>query len=70
MDLAALEIFAGCPTEALVPLAAQLRPLVSAAAGQVLMQQGELAVSFLMIASMDAPRRRTPASTATTPSQS
>jgi len=47
-DLAALEIFAGCPTEALVPLAAELRPL-TAAAGQVLMQQGELAVSFLII---------------------
>ena len=45
-ELAALEIFAGCPTEALVPLAAQLRPL-TAAAGQVLLQQGELAVSFL-----------------------
>jgi len=47
-DLAALEIFAGCPTEALVPLAAELRPLTTAA-GQVLMQQGELAVSFLII---------------------
>jgi CRP-like cAMP-binding protein len=43
-----MEIFAGCPTEALVPLAAQLRPL-RAAPGQVLMQQGELAVSFLII---------------------
>ncbi|OBF25990.1 acetyltransferase [Mycobacterium sp. ACS1612] len=49
-ELAALEVFAGCTTEALVPLAAQLRPLV-AAAGQVLMQQGELAVSFLIIGS-------------------
>jgi protein lysine acetyltransferase len=49
-ELAALEIFAGCPTEALVPLAAQLRPL-TAAVGQVLMQQGELAVSFLIIGS-------------------
>ena len=49
-ELAALEVFAGCPTEALVPLAAQLRPL-TAAAGQVLMQQGELAVSFLLIGS-------------------
>jgi protein lysine acetyltransferase len=49
-ELAALEVFAGCPTEALVPLAVQLRPL-TAAAGQVLMQQGELAVSFLIIAS-------------------
>ncbi|MFZ0832753.1 MAG: cyclic nucleotide-binding domain-containing protein, partial [Mycobacterium sp.] len=49
-ELAAFEIFAGCPTEALVALAAQLRPL-TAAPGQVLMQQGELAVSFLLIAS-------------------
>ena len=49
-ELAALELFAGCPTEALVPLAAQLRPL-TAAPGQVLMQQGELAVSFLIIGS-------------------
>ncbi|HJT92465.1 MAG TPA: GNAT family N-acetyltransferase [Mycobacterium sp.] len=49
-ELAALEVFAGCPTEALVPLAVQLRPL-TAAPGQVLMQQGELAVSFLLIGS-------------------
>ncbi|BBY82141.1 GNAT family N-acetyltransferase [Mycolicibacterium pulveris] len=52
-ELATLEIFAGCPTEALVPLAAQLRPL-TAAPGQVLMQQGELAVSFLLIGSGEA----------------
>jgi protein lysine acetyltransferase len=49
-ELVALEVFAGCPTEALVPLAAQLRPL-TAAPGQVLMQQGELAISFLIIGS-------------------
>jgi protein lysine acetyltransferase len=49
-ELAALEVFAGCPAEALVPLAAQLRPLI-AAPGQLLMQQGELAVSFLLIGS-------------------
>jgi protein lysine acetyltransferase len=49
-ELAALDVFAGCPAEALVPLAAQLRPL-TAAPGQVLMQQGELAVSFLIIGS-------------------
>jgi protein lysine acetyltransferase len=49
-ELAALEVFAGCPTQVLVPLAAQLRPL-TAAPGQVLMQQGELAVSFLLIGS-------------------
>ncbi len=49
-ELAALDVFAGCPAEALAPLAAQLRPL-TAAPGQVLMQQGELAVSFLLIGS-------------------
>lgn len=49
-DLAVGEVFAGIPAAALVPLAAQLRPL-KAAAGQVLMQQGELAVSFLLIES-------------------
>ncbi len=49
-ELAELGVFAGCPTEALVPLAAQLRP-VTAVPGQVLMHQGELAVSFLLIAS-------------------
>jgi CRP-like cAMP-binding protein len=47
-ELAALEVFAGCSAEDLEPLAAQLRPL-TAAAGQVLMHQGELAVSFLLI---------------------
>jgi protein lysine acetyltransferase len=52
-ELAALEVFAGCPTDALVPLASQLRPL-TAAPGQVLMQQGELAVSFLIIGSGQA----------------
>jgi protein lysine acetyltransferase len=49
-ELAELGVFGGCPTEALVPLAAQLRPL-AAVPGQVLMHQGELAVSFLLIAS-------------------
>ena len=49
-DLAVLDVFAGTPVEALGPLAAQLRPL-TAAPGQVLMQQGELAVSFLLIGS-------------------
>ena len=47
-ELAGLKVFAGCPTEALVPLAAQLRPL-TAAPGQVLMRQGERAVSYLAI---------------------
>jgi CRP-like cAMP-binding protein len=49
-ELATLEIFKGCPAEDLMPLAASLHPL-EAAAGQVLMQQGEQAVSFLLISS-------------------
>lgn len=49
-DLAVLEVFAGIPVGELVPLAEQLRPL-TAPAGRVLMQQGELAVSFLLIGS-------------------
>jgi CRP-like cAMP-binding protein len=49
-ELAELGVFAGCPTEALAPLAAQLQPVV-AAPGRVLMHQGELAVSFLLIGS-------------------
>jgi protein lysine acetyltransferase len=49
-ELAALNIFKGCPPEDLMPLAASLQPL-QAAAGQVLMQQGEQAVSFLLISS-------------------
>jgi protein lysine acetyltransferase len=52
-ELAALEVFAGCSVDDLVPLAAQLRPL-TAAPGQVLMHQGELAVSFLLIGSGEA----------------
>ena len=49
-ELAALDFFADCSTESLVPLAAQLRPL-AAAPGQVLMRRGERAVSFLAIGS-------------------
>ena len=49
-DLAALDVFAGAPVEALIPLAAKMRPL-TAAPGQVRMQRGELAVSFLLIGS-------------------
>lgn len=49
-DLAVLAVFDGISAESLVPLAAQLRPL-AAAPGHVLMQQGELAVSFLLIGS-------------------
>jgi protein lysine acetyltransferase len=49
-DLAGLEFFAGCPKESLEPLAKELRP-VRAAPGQVMMRQGEHAVSFLLIGS-------------------
>ncbi|MGH3678319.1 MAG: GNAT family N-acetyltransferase [Mycobacterium sp.] len=49
-ELAALEVFKGCPADALVPLAAKLRPM-KAAAGQVLMRQGERAETFLLIGS-------------------
>jgi protein lysine acetyltransferase len=49
-ELAALDIFKGCPAEDLMPLAASVQPL-QAAAGQVLLQQGEQAVSFLLISS-------------------
>jgi protein lysine acetyltransferase len=49
-ELAALEIFMGCRPDALESLATQLRPL-NAAAGRVLMRQGERAESFLLIAS-------------------
>jgi CRP-like cAMP-binding protein len=49
-ELAALEIFHGCPAEDLMPLAASLQPL-QAATGQILMKQGEQAVSFLLISS-------------------
>jgi protein lysine acetyltransferase len=49
-ELATMDVFEGCTPEDLEPLAASLQPLV-AAAGQVLMQQGEQAVSFLLISS-------------------
>src|SRR3984893_13632276 len=49
-ELTALDIFKGCPAESLMPLAASLQPL-QAASGQILMKQGEQAVSFLLIAS-------------------
>jgi len=56
-ELAAMEIFHGCPIEDLVPLAARVQPLRTAG-GQVLMQQGEQAVSFLLISSGTAEIRR------------
>ena len=49
-ELAGLDFFAGGTSESLRPLAAQLRPL-TAASGEVLMRQGEQAVSFLLIGS-------------------
>ena len=49
-ELAAMDIFQGCPAEDLVPLAGSVAPLRSPA-GQVLMQQGEQAISFLLISS-------------------
>lgn len=49
-ELAAMDIFEGCAIEDLEPLAARLQPL-RAAAGEVLMRQGEQAVSFLLISS-------------------
>lgn len=48
--LSAMRIFRGCSSEALTPLAQLLRP-VHVSAGQVLMRQGEHAVSFLLIQS-------------------
>jgi protein lysine acetyltransferase len=49
-ELATMDVFEACTAEDLAPLAACLQPLV-AAPGQVLMQQGEQAVSFLLISS-------------------
>jgi protein lysine acetyltransferase len=57
-ELAAMDIFEGCPTEDLIPLAVRLQPL-HAAEGQVLMQQGEPAVTFLLISSGTAEIERT-----------
>jgi protein lysine acetyltransferase len=50
VDLSGLAVFDGVAVDALTPLARYLRPL-SAVDGQVLMQQGELAVSFLLLGS-------------------
>ncbi|ORC01372.1 GNAT family N-acetyltransferase [Mycobacterium persicum] len=52
-ELAGMDIFAGCPAGDLLPLAARLAPL-RAPTGQVLMRQGEQAVSFLLISSGSA----------------
>ncbi len=52
-NLATMDIFAGCPTDELAPLATRLQAL-RAGPGQVLMRQGEQAVSFLLISSGSA----------------
>ena len=49
-ELGALPVFAGIPTDELSALAAELTP-VRASAGEVLMRQGDRALSFLIIAS-------------------
>ncbi|MGV0744897.1 GNAT family N-acetyltransferase [Mycolicibacterium sp. XJ870] len=49
-DLAVLEFFAGIRPSLLAPLAAQLRQM-SAAPGQVLIRQGDQAVTFMLISS-------------------
>ncbi len=53
IDLAAMEIFAGCPDADLASLAAGLQPL-RAPTGTELMRQGEKAVSFLLVSSGSA----------------
>lgn len=49
-ELATMDIFQGCSPQELAALALRLQPC-RAAAGQLLMQQGEHAVSFLLISS-------------------
>ncbi|MBV8965297.1 MAG: cyclic nucleotide-binding domain-containing protein, partial [Mycobacteriaceae bacterium] len=58
VELGALPVFAGIPTDELTPLAAELTP-IRAPAGEVLMRQGEKALSFLIIASGEAEVRHT-----------
>lgn len=52
-DLADMEIFDGCPPEQLRALALRLRPL-RAEGGQILMREGEQALSFILIRSGSA----------------
>jgi protein lysine acetyltransferase len=49
-QLAKMDVFTGCQAADLMPLAASLLPL-NAGPGQVLMRQGEQAVSFLLVSS-------------------
>ncbi|MBV9512495.1 MAG: GNAT family N-acetyltransferase [Mycobacteriaceae bacterium] len=58
VELGALPVFAGIPTDELTPLAAELTP-IRAPVGEVLMRQGEKALSFLIIASGEAEVRHT-----------
>ena len=57
-ELAALPVFTGIAAEQLSPLAAELTP-VCAPHGEVLMRQGEKALSFLIIAAGDVEVRHT-----------
>ena len=56
-ELATMDIFEGCLVEDLMPLAASVEPLRTAA-GQVLMQQGEQAISFLLVSTGTAEIKR------------
>jgi CRP-like cAMP-binding protein len=58
MELGALPVFAGIPTDELSALADELTP-VRASTGEVLMHQGEKALSFLIIASGEVEVRHT-----------
>lgn len=56
-EFAAMDIFRGLPAEDLMSVAVSVEPVL-AAAGEVLMQQGEQAVSFLLISSGNVEVRR------------
>jgi CRP-like cAMP-binding protein len=58
IELGALPVFAGIPTAELSALAAELTP-VHARAGEVLMRQGDKALSFLILASGEVEVRHT-----------
>jgi CRP-like cAMP-binding protein len=58
IELGALPVFAGIPTNELSALAAELTP-VRARAGEVLMRQGDKALSFLILASGEVEVRHT-----------
>jgi protein lysine acetyltransferase len=57
-ELGALPLFSGIPIEQLSPLAAELAP-IHAAPGEVLMRQGDEALSFLIVASGEVEVRHT-----------